>query len=410
MNKERGLTLANESGAEQNLQEIEEIKFLPAELRLAFSRLPESVRSFILQRFEDLKEINEEVAKNPEEGPASLDEKERFDYLEVLLSHLFLELELDRTADLTSDDLVQKIAELMDTLWSNRGQEEVKIFNQKFYDEFFQKRQKFVEELKKKQQEVEAIKEPANLKSKSKRRDFEIWRGRQWEEVRRLKKNLEKFDQENGNTVFNTRTPGSVPGAGRIYNAEKNNWLAVEGRKNREEALTKKIGQLAEYLTADEFTVGFADYLDTHFSLEKDLVIQTRIQPKELPILFGRPVSKERLEEMKELITGLNLATSGWHQAHETEGRLKEPIATEKKFKKTPRRYQFLPSAETDSRYKNIKRVISHFYALYDSFSRSFERGEEKSASKVAVADMKICLNILNKNQDFFEKNLIEGR
>jgi hypothetical protein len=104
------------------------------------------------------------------------------------------------------ENLRQEVMRLLDLLWSNRGKrgDNIKIFNQELYDNFFAGREIIINQINNKKDEIAELKKSIQSTVKQKR----LTESKQEKlnilniELNTLNNSLERYDEQKGNSSF----------------------------------------------------------------------------------------------------------------------------------------------------------------------------------------------------------------
>lgn len=353
-----------EINTEDEPQEIAELSDLPESVRALFNELPDSIKAKILPKIDKSKAENnpDNEERNLDEMVASFDVETREKYMGVCLMRLFEDGRFkERLEPLDSNNLKIEINRMLDLLWSNRGKrDDVDIFNQKFYEDFFKGRELIVSKIKPKQEEIDKL-IASIAKTKKQKRFTEMKTGQLRElenELNSVYEELEGYDEKQDH---NPNYKYSMLRAVR----------RIELAQKEEKDWTKAATITSEYLDPAELGTLMAEqFRDITFHHE----FYTARYPKETRL--GRVVPESEILRCMNVVNSVDEAIKEWYNKHEDDGSFKKP-------------------KEAKLEEKQIK-LINYLISLMSSYRIEKEAGREDSET-VCVRQMEVTLNILGK-------------
>src|SRR3989338_1100780 len=349
-----------EIGKEKREKEIEELKNFPEGIRGLFDKLPDAIKDKIFPRVAQSESMSslEKRERILEEIVAGFDTKTREEFMARCLSELFDSGKFkDALETIGEDDLKQEIGRLLNLLWQNRGKrDDIQLFNQEYYDSFFQARGTIMEKVQAKKTEIEKLNASIATTIKQKRlterkrdelRALEV-------ELNTLIDELKKYDERHDNS-----------------NLDRTYFRDVASRQRKERKWTKATALTSEYLDPAEFATVMAEQLDRTFHREASIVRD----PKKK--WFGRTLPEHVIERAKKVVHSVGEAIEEWNATHKNDG----------SFKK---------SSEAKSEERQAK-VINYLVSLMDSYQSGREQKRTDKEMTYTIRQIEVSLNILGK-------------
>ncbi len=326
------------------------------EVRSLFDKLSNSIKELI---FSEKGNDKKDQEKTLEEIIASFDQETREAYLNNCLFILFHDSQLRQSFDMAGEEnLRQEIMRLLDLLWSNRGKrgDNIKIFNQELYDNFFAGREIIINQINNKKDEIAELKKSIQSTVKQKR----LTESKQEKlnilniELNTLNNSLERYDEQKGNSSFD-------------YIRRQD----VSTRRKKEKMWTEATITVAEYMDPVEFATAVAEQMEHIFHLE---YLVNNNPGKQV---MGRDVSSNFTEKSQKIVNQISRAIEDWNNDHDNEGCLKVPTET-----------------------KTVERqgkMIDYFISLVESYKRGKEIGRTDAEMIYSIRQMEVTLTLLGK-------------
>jgi hypothetical protein len=340
-------------------------KELPPEVAEAFNALPKETQDLIRYKGEDIsqtievfdlftqekkrvktKELfgiidEEEVLKNKELVIDKFDDEGRELFISAELNGYLLAIaNLRKLKQMYEFEFGRQIERLLDLLWNNRGRrgDEIKIFDQDYYDDYFSQRKVFLDKIKVSEA---AIREAADEIEKTKKQK------RLTESKQQLRRDLQKELDKIKETyqLFEYEWGGSVYGG-----------KAQDEKRNQEKIAAASLNFALEYISAEDFAVLFSEGIEWLFQDNRD---KAQVEK-----------TKKKKEVAGEII-------NRWLEKHQADQALVKSGS-----KKTNKR-------------ETAKTLIEYFYKCLASYNVKKEQGDPDYGTEIIY--MKNILNILKK-------------
>lgn len=350
-----------EEAEEEQPLYFESVKELPKSVQEYFNKVSDRIKKKLFpdEKFSGREEKEGTEMEKFEDAVATMTEKEREGFIKKCFFELFYETGISNAfKDLDKDKLTEEVGRFTDTLWSNRGErgERIELFNEEYYDKFFADRNNLAEEIKSKEMAVEKA-GAANDKRKTDSMDSKIYQ--EYSELRGeldgLKKELDNFDNKNGNADFY-----------RIVDK------GVEGRRAKEARWTEAIAVLEEYLDPAEFATLIAEQMDSVFRVESILASKEAGDS-----YFGRELSEGVVDRARKIIKKITDAIENWAAVHEGDSVMKNP-----------------PDIKAEEK---ILKLAEYFRSLLRSYKDGKKQGRKDEELNAEVKLMENTLNLLSR-------------
>lgn len=349
-----------ETGTEKEKREIEELKNFPESVRVLFDKLPDQLKNRIFPKVSKNEDINspEGDEQSLEEIVAGFDTKTREEFMSRCLNELFDNGRFkDKFEAVGEKNLEQEIERLLNLLWQNRGKrDDVRLFNQEYYDNFFQAREIILEKIWEKKLELEKLNNSIATTIKQKRlteRKREELRGLD-AEMNSLTDELKKYDDEHSNSDLD-----------HMY------FRNISSRKRKEKEWTKAATITGEYLNPAEFATVMAEQLDKTFYRESSIAQN----PKKK--WLGNTLPEHIVERAKKIINLVSQAIESWHMAHGNDESFKKPSGVKLEERRA--------------------KLIDYLTSLMESYQRGKRAKRTDEEMIYTIRQMEISLNILEK-------------
>ncbi len=349
-----------ETGAEKEKREIAELNSFPDSVRALFNKLPDSLKNRIFPEGQKGENISspEGRERSLEEIVASFDTKTREEFMMRCVSEIFDNGKFKDGFEAVGDeDLKQEIERLLNLLWQNRGKrDDVQLFNQEYYDNFFQARGIITEKIKARKLEIDklngSIANTIKQRRLTEKKRVEL---RKLEsELNLLTEELKKYDDQHGNSDLD-----------HMY------FRDVSSRQRKEREWTKATTVTGEYLDPAEFATVMAEQLDRTFYRESSIARDPERK------WFGRTLPEHVVERAKKIVQSVSQAIENWHAVHESDGSFKKPAEAKLEERQT--------------------KLIDYLVSLMNSYQRGKESKRTDEEMIYTVRQMEVSLNFLGK-------------
>jgi hypothetical protein len=345
---------------EQAKQGVEELKDFPNSVRVLFDKLPDSIKNKILITLKGSTATSlEERESKLEKTIACFDTKTREKFMERCLSELFYVGKFsDKFEAVGEENLGPEVGRLLNLLWQNRGRrDDAQLFNQEYYNNFFQTRLLITEKIKTIKLEIEKLNNSIATTIKQKRLTE-----RKQKELTKLEagrnlliNELNKCDDQHGNSVLD-----------RAWGRD------ISARQKKEKDWTKAVAITCEYLDPAEFATAVAEQLDKTFFKEFFIAQNPEIKR------FGKTAHEDEFKQAQKIVQLVSQTIEDWHIAHESEGSLKKPF-------------------EAKAEERQVK-LIDYLVSLLESYQRGKKIKRTDDEMICTIRQMEVSLNLLGKN------------
>lgn len=273
---------------------------LPESVCQVLRRIPEGLRreislsaGLVDKKTEEKNDLDGRLEKDMDELVAGMDIKNRELFLHSCLTSLFLRGRFQKSFEQAEakENTAAEVARLLSLFWQNRGRrkEEVQIFNQEYYDDFFRRRAAKTALVTAKLAEIgelkESIEKTKHQKRLTKQKTDQLYSLEK--ELDILQSNLEIFDTVEDNSFFS-----------RVNSHD------AASRRDDERQWTEAVTIVAEYLDPAEFAT----------VISEGLLFSLRRQHSDQDILS---------------------AVENWYLEHQTEGIFKQGKSAKAKERET---------------------------------------------------------------------------
>lgn len=345
---------------EKENREIGELKNFPDGVSELFDKLPDTIKDKIVPRVAQGESVtsSEKRERSLEEVIAGFDTKTREEFMIKCLDELFDSGKFKNALEAVGeDDLKQEIDRLLSLLWQNRGKRDaVQLFNQEYYDSFFQARDVIMEKVRAKRTEIEKLNAhiATTIKQKRlterKRDELRILEA----ELSTVTDELKKYDDQYGNS-----------------NLDHMYFRDVASRQRKEREWTKTATLTGEYLGPAEFATTMTEQLDRTFYQEASIAQDPERKR------FGKTVSEHVIKRAQKIVHSVGEAIKEWYAVHENDGSFKKP-------------------SEVNSENRQTK-LIDYLVSLMGSYQRGKEQKRTDEEMIYTIRQMEVSLNILGK-------------
>jgi len=348
-----------EAEAKKEKREIEELKNFPESVRAFFDALPEALKDRIFPKVpNELASSPEKRERSLEEIVAGLDTKTREEFMARCLIELFDNGRFkDAFETLGEEGLNQEVRRLLNLLWQNRGgRDDVQLFNQEYYEIFFETRKVISGKITEKRTEIEKLNASIATTIKQKRltENKKVVLRKLETELSTLTDELKKYDDQHGNSDLD-----------HMY------FRDVSSRQRKEREWTKATTITGEYLDPAGFATVMAEQLDRTFYRESSIANDPERK------WFGRTLPEHVVARAQKVVDSVTRAIEEWHATHENDGSFKKPTEVKLEERQT--------------------KLIDYLISLMDSYQRGKESKRTDEDMIYTVRQMEISLNILGK-------------
>ncbi len=335
-----------------------ELDGFPDSIQELYQVLPNEIKEKIFSGGGLEEDGQRDKKRSLEEVIACLKREQREEFASECLSELFgggSRNDFKRAFDREGVDVGAEVTKFLDMTWGNRGKgkDDVEIFNQGYFDDFFEQREVIVQEIRQLQAKIDALKASAEKTKRQRRLTEKKKRGvhkSEWEEMPALKERLHVLDRENESLSY---------------------FSSPEFRASHEKEWTYALAVIAEYLEPDELAVVVLESMDrcvTFYDKRKVARGEKR---------WRRASSEREIGEAREFMEKFDSAFEEWQEAHEGDGSLKSPKKASDQIRQ--------------------QKMIDYFQNLYGSYKRGKERGRTDDDMLMNVRQMEVTLNLLGK-------------
>lgn len=236
-----------ETGTEGKM-ETPDLSIFPESIRTLFDKLPDLLKKRIFSEKQRTETVSssEKLEQSLEEIVASFDTRTREEFMARCLFELFENGRFkDMFKSVDEENLGQEVERLLNLLWQNRGKrDDVQLFNQEYYDNFFQGRVVITKRLGTKKLEIKKLNDSIATTIKQKRLTE-----KKRDDLRKLEAEmnilideLKKYDDQHDNSDL-------------VHRAS-----LVSYRQRKEREWTKAATITGEYLDPAEFSTVMAEH------------------------------------------------------------------------------------------------------------------------------------------------------
>ncbi len=341
---------------EEEKIEIPQLKDFPENVRSLFSQLPDSLRVKILPSdMEDNKKVPCENLDSGLEGiVAGFDDETRQKFMKRCLGELFITAKFkDRFQSVGEENLGKELERLLNLLWQNRGKRNsIELFNQEYYDKFFEDRGVIIEKINAKKAEIEKLENSIENTKKQKRlterkkNDFR----KLLEELELLTDELRNHDDKHDNYKY---------------------FPNVSSRIEKEMEWTKAAAITSEYLGPTEFAFIMGEQLEIIFYREFSIASQPERKR------FGVVISEDIVKRAQKITELVSQVVDNWHSKHKDDRPFKDKVDTKLEVRKA--------------------KLIEYLISLFDAYKRGKELKKSEEEMHSTVIQMEVSLNFLLK-------------
>lgn len=339
---------------------------LPESVQNAMKELSQDIQTGILEKLGN-EESKESKKLTLEEIIASFDEETREKYVKAGIREFF---QVGRVQERLYEAykkgiLKSEMIRMLDTLWNNRTantKDDIELFNHSYYRDAFTEREKIESELNKKNTDKEALRKWID-KNSNKRRQVRVKKEELKgliDDIDSIKKKLEQFDNEYGNSELDS-----------MY------FRDLASRQRKERGWLYAVALTLKYMDATDFSTVIGEELEFLFQKEKS--IQNN-GISERHVGFRGTTLEQRqglINRADAIVDTYEKSVDEWYEKHETD-----KIMVETKNAKKGERQ---------------KKVIDHFVDLIAAYTRGKERGKSEEEMDDLVKLMEVSLTILGK-------------